>query len=374
MRNLVLTGLACAAFASTALAQTPPISVKGLYQRTSTGATSRGSNGSSAGQMLTRIEYDSHRGWGVANDALTVHQIWGAQMVIQDQQRSTREWYKIQGYGEDKAKPNFPDKNDNFLSTGQMQLPTGSGAGAWLISVTFKTAAKAPVGEDIFLGIEVPKPPANWPGDGVSLHINLGFQPSASFTTYDLAGPAGTRSLGAAGSYGYSWVNNANPLLNSPRQYRIDPFLTGGGGNAVAQTNQKNYTVSNSPNWTSSMFSALSPDIAGAANTGRADNIGYSVTHTQWKNHPVVFTLTPGFFPRNIPLPKPNTGVICADVRRIILLHVAVANASGRADVVLPIPAAARKLLKGSVVWQAFGVDVKNFLIRAGDCVRQKFD
>lgn len=363
---VIMTG----ALGVTVAAQTPAVCLKGFYQRVSTGATSRGSNGTSAGKMLTRIDHESHRAWGIDKPDKRKHFIWGLQVVVQDQNLSTNESFTLQGHGEDPQDPNFPDPDDNFLNTDPIQLPPGSGTGAFLITTNFETPVQADNREDVFLGIGVAAN-SGWATDGVSLHINLGFQPSASFTVFDRGGAA-LGNTAPGNTYGYSWVTGSDALANSPRQYRIDALVATGCGNATGITNQTSYTISASPG-TSSMFSGLNPDAADPPqNSGRKDDIGYLVTNEEWAEKPVAFLLSHAFLPADAPIGR-GPGVWSIFPVGMIVVEVKLASAAGTASTVISFSDAMRKNLPDAVVWQCFCLNMKRGRLWAGGAVKQRF-
>jgi hypothetical protein len=243
-------------------------------------------------EMLSRIDRDDHKDWGLDSNGLIA--IQGYVTYILDVTDQTRENYSIVGYAEDPARPNFPNTATRILNVGPIPMPpTGAVPGqvAYRVAATFTTPVTFANGGDVFLGVNVP--PAVVVGTSVTDGLFVGSadndNTAAGSGVFDLPGPTG--QLG--GSIAQQSYLCYNPLTGTPlgplyvpanatslEQLAFDPFLSGTtvGGVALTSTNQTSYTSSNTPpGGTSDFLSGLHPDLNGS-NPGRADNVGFAVT------------------------------------------------------------------------------------------------
>jgi hypothetical protein len=352
MKSVLGITLSALVLSPALLAQTAPTPEPlGTTASVNVSATSRGSNGGSAGAMLNRMEYDQYRAWGQDGSpkSLAFRTIHGFKANLQDQDASTQQKLDWVGYSEDSSNANFPDPAGLIFTSSQAWPFTAtSGITSATIVSIFKTPVQVPAKGDVFVGLETDAVAgAGWPTDGVSVNITLGYQPTSSFTVFDLGGPA-LGTTGPRNTYGYSWIMPAAsnpPLANGPRQYLIDPLVLGGTGAATAVTNQTSFTSSNAAPGTTSFLSALNPDIKDPPlNATRADDIGYLVEHTLAAGNPVVFALAAKFAPFDIPLGA-GSGVLSLDLGTFFIAGAAVGSAApaNQASIVYALPAAFRK-------------------------------
>lgn len=359
----------------------------GFTFNTSVGATSRGSVGTAAGEVIGRFDADDYAGW--ANDPSNPQQrlISSISTTVQDQDAvATPEVFDVKIYTEDPANANFPLISGGVTAVTGVAGPPAPSSGtiaAAFRSLTFATPVPVPVGRDVFVGFAMPA--AAWSTDGLSFHINLGYAPSASFLTWDEPGPAmqplvTTGTVPPSNSYGLNYIPTAaTPLFYSARRQIIIDIATGGAGGVVtAVTNQTNYTISNTAPGTASFMSGLHPDAVNPPFTaGRADDIGYRLNDTTLPDNSLVFFLvTLGTFGPEVPLAglvPGSTGVACLNPAFTSSLGIGMTT-TGSASMVVAIPAAARSIIAGwPLLQQAIAYNITTGTLHAGACGRQLF-
>ena len=354
---------------SCAMAQAP--TGHGFTFNIAVGATSRGSVGANAGELIMRIDHDDYRGLDES--------INGYRAITQDQDGATPEFYDLFFYHEDPANPDFP----NFVAGatpgaaafgGVTGLPGPTGAAgptAAFVSITFNTPiAAGTIGGDVFISHSVPA--ALWPNDGLSIQLNLGFNPnfpSPTVNTYDSRGPAAI----AQNSYGLSHtpINSTLAYAGGSRQLYVDLLTDQASTVATAITAQTSYPISNAAPGTASFFSGLHPDVP-----GRLDDLG--IVHFDGSlptGSLVIFGVDLDFFATPLPMSvyvPGSTGTACLSTQ-LIVLGFQVWN-GGSAQHVMSIPAASRPLFSGnSFVFTSIGFDTTNSVLHGGSCVKQSY-
>jgi hypothetical protein len=353
------------------------VQTAGFTFGTEASASSRGALGTFAGAILTRIDHDDYRDWGVSGDNPGKRDIRGVVVTVQDEDLATNEAFTIEGYGGLRSPANTPDPADHFLSSGPIAMPPGAGRGAFMMAITFTTPALADAGEDTFLGIAVPANVA-WPSDGLALQLWYGVVVTG-FTIYDLPG----HGMPASPAYATYAHNVPSVSVLPPMQFMVEPLLDETSGTATAVTNQTTFLPSNSAPGTASFFSALHPDAAAPPrNTGRFDDPGFRVHDPDLAGDPVLFFLS-NAFGASVYLGPGNEGTFCANPLVLVFAGASVASPrrtpadrGGEAAIVLPLGGAGapiRGALRGlSVVWWALGID-EGGVLRGSPCARQRF-
>ncbi len=102
----------------------------GFSYNAAVGATSRGTIGASAGEVMTRIDGSECAGWGTALPGFRT--IRSIACVIQDQNAATPESFGIKLYPEDPARPGYPDLTLGVTFLSGVPGPTGTGGMAEL--------------------------------------------------------------------------------------------------------------------------------------------------------------------------------------------------------------------------------------------------
>jgi hypothetical protein len=243
------------------------------YTRFNTGAESN----------LNRIDRDDHKSWG-ENAAGNVV-IRGLALWITDTNYTTAESFSFVGHAEDAANPNFPLATPAF-TVANIPMPPGTAGQAFLVNGTINVDVTIPGAGDVFVGIGVPAMPGpTQPFDG--LFIGTVLRGGVGLAVFDEPGPRGQQ--GAVG--GVARDDYVCGILNGVAQYQpasatslsqlaIDVAINNGGigGVALTETVQTSLLSSNAPFGTSDFLSGLHPDLNGLQ-PGRADNIGFGITH-----------------------------------------------------------------------------------------------
>jgi len=343
----------------------------GFTFHTQSSVASRGTLNTIAGEVMQRFDHDDLRGWGALVPG--THTIRGASFVVQDMDASTPSNFDLKFYGEDPARPNFPDVTTTLASVTGIAGPTGAGTIAVQYTITLLTPLTVPATGDLFMALFLPAAPA-WPADGLTPQCTLG-APAGSFTVYDRPGSAAIPQNG----YCVVLATATGTLVSPTTRSELYELLTDApGGIVTAITNQTSFAVSNTAPGTGSFFSAFHPDASSPPrNAGRADDIGYAYLDPALPDGSlVVFVAEFGGFAAETPLStllpgsigSTHLGTATATVLGLRLLN------SGEAAFVTTIPAAARPLLGGlSLLQQGIGVDALNGTMRGGPTGRQQF-
>lgn len=379
-------------FSATSLLFAPTLLTQdfiGLSYNGQISATSRGSVQGSAGEVMTRIDGDEIAGWG--GTTAGVRTIDALYFILQDQNAvSTPESVDILVYPEDPANPGFPDLSGAIVfATGVPGPPAPAtgliGAVARLVT---GPGVSVPIqgGGDVFISFRFAAAP-NWPSDGVSVQVMLGYQPSSSFTVFDT--PNGSQGgspppapSSPADSHGLSRIAAGPAVYNARRQHLVDIAHPGAGGVGLAITNQTSLTGSNNPPpvgfgpapGTANMLSGTNPDVSGF-NAGRVDDITMEFYMTGAPPSLLVAFLldfSPIFGPE-VPLSfvsAGSTGSSCLLYPFVVaVLPVTVVGTDVEAFVTTPIPAPLRLLLLGaSVKQQAIGLDLGSGTLHGSPC------
>lgn len=401
MHKTLMTVAVSLAVAASLAAQTPQPA--GFTFNVSVGATSRGAMANRAGELMFR--FDSSDYAAICRPAAppaglpgsTQNLIDGVQFVLQDQYAASQEGYNLHIYTESATTPDYPTilagqpAGTSAISTVTGLLSptsTTTSAAAWLISYTFTTPVAVPNNADAFVSVELQASaaantaatPPYWPNDGLSIQINLGIQPGAAFTVFDLKGaaPIGQTSYGLVHD-----VTNALFAYGGARQGQVDLLTTEPGrGVATAITNQATYTISNTAPGTASFFSALHPDAATPPfNGGRVDDLGFVYQNATLPVGSLVFYLIDfGFAPGGLYLPLSafmpgSTGVLCLSPNQ---QNVGLSVSTGaQTNFTFLIPATARGFLGAAGLSQlavtAIGYDVTTGALAGAPCAAQKF-
>lgn len=349
---------------------------------------------------LNRIDRDDHKSWG-ENAAGNVV-IRGFSVLMRDTNYATAESFSFVGHAEDAANPNFPLATPAF-TVANIPMPPGTAGQAFLVSGTINVDVTIPGAGDVFVGIGVPAMPGpTTPFDG--LFVGTVLRGGAGITVFDEPGPRGQQ--GAVG--GVANDDYVCGILNGVPQYQaasatslsqlaIDVAINNGGigGVALTETVQTSLVSSNAPFGTSDFLSGLHPDLNGLQ-VGRADNIGFGVTHHVGQmpaGTPVLVLLALGASPAG-PLqlntlggldPVNSAGVLCIDFTAYVEFFTVTAvdtlfNTMATGQVMVQVPPSLRAQIAGfgtpvDFWWQAFAIDFTNpgpnLEIRASGCVVQ---
>lgn len=360
------------------------------YTRFNTGAESN----------LNRIDRDDHKSWG-ENAAGNVV-IRGLAVWIFDTNYATAETFSFVGHAEDAANPNFPLATPAFTVAG-IPMPPGTAGNAFLVNGTINVDVTIPGAGDVFVGIGVPAMPGpTQPFDG--LFVGTVLRGGVGLAVFDEPGPRGQQ--GAVG--GVAQDDYICGILNGTPQYlpagptslsqlAIDVAINNGGigGVALTETVQTSLLSSNAPFGTSDFLSGLHPDINGLQ-AGRADNIGFGITHHVGQmpaGTPVLVQLALGASPAG-PLqinalagfdPVNSGGTLCIDFTAAVEFFTITAvdtlfATMATAQIMVPVPAGLRAQIAGlgapvDFWWQAFAIDFSNpgpnLEVRASGCVVQ---
>lgn len=287
----------------------------GFNYNSSVGATSRGSIGVNAGEVIVRLDGTEHTGWGRVNWPVLERRIENIAFNVQDQNAATPETFDICLYPEDPANPGYPLLTSPIPFALAQAGPTGTGIVASVRNVNVPGGVGVPIANewsDIFVSWKLPAN-AGWAAtDGLSIHVVLGYPPNAQFTVYDLpSGAQGGPPNGALPPIPAAFPANSQGVSHSlsrigagaanydrRRQQFIDVAHQGSGGVGLAATNQTSFTASNNPPpagfgpciGTASFMSGTNPDINGY-NTGRVDDISMEYFKTGTGTGTLVFFL-----------------------------------------------------------------------------------
>jgi hypothetical protein len=366
----------------------------GISYNAATGATSRGSLSTAAGEYIARIDGSEIAGWGTA--APGSRTITSIAYVVQDQSDLTPEVFNIKLYPEDVANPGFPDLAAGVVyATGVTGPPLGTGAVSAVAKNTppdvVGVGDSVPIqgGGDVFVSFELPAN-AGWSTDGLSIHTVLGYAPNASFTVFDLPNPlvqGGSPPPAATpvNSRALSRIGAGAAAYNARRNLNLDIAHSTAGGRALAITNQTSFACSNNPppaGWgpapgTGDFLSGVNPDVTGFGNPGRADDIAMEYFRTGIGSGALVVFLMEFNTSFAIELPISfygfsGTGVSCLNVIASSVIGIGF-TAADEAWLVTSIPAAARPTLSGlPVIQQAAALDAAG-AIHASPCSKQVF-
>lgn len=286
IRRALHSSLALLALTTAAAAQAPYQGFLINWDRPTVGAgwgfVSRWST--TAETDLNRIDTDDHKMWG--QDSTGQVAIAGFAAWLYDSNYTSAETYAFVGHAEDPADAGKPLVTPAFQIP-NLPMPPGTAGTAYLVTNTLTQTFGIPATGDVFVGFELPAMvSATQPYDGLWIGtIGRHNTAQVGVTVYDEPGPTGQLGqgvqhddylafvVGGAARYGTASATSLSQLA-------IDVAIDGGmvGGVALTQTNQTSLTSSNAPLGTSNFLSGLHPDINGT-NLGRADEIGFAVTH-----------------------------------------------------------------------------------------------
>jgi hypothetical protein len=230
---------------------------------------------------MNRVDTDDYVDWGKnpAGDVV----LRGFAGWLFDSNYQTAESFSFVGHAEDPANPNFPLLTAAF-TVPNLPMPPGVTGNAYLVTATLNAPVTVPGSGDVFIGVGLPALVVpTQPYDG--LWIGSITRTQTGLTIFDEPGPAGqVGGTVARDDYNCAISNGtaqyAPSSATSLSQIAFDVAVDNGGigGVALAETNQTSLTPSNAPFGTSDFLSGLHPDINGL-NPGRADNIGFGITH-----------------------------------------------------------------------------------------------
>lgn len=238
----------------------------------------------SAETDLNRIDTDDYQEWG--RDAAGQVAIAGFAAWLYDSNYTSAETYGFVGHAEDAANPGLPLLTPAFSLAG-LPMPPGTNGNAYLVTTTLAQTVTVPATGDVFVGFDLPAMvQATQPYDGLWI-ATIARQNAAQpgVTIFDEPGPAGQLGQGVQNDDYIAFITGGiarygTPSATSLSQLAIDVAIAGGmvGGVALTRTNQTSLTSSNAPYGTSNFLSGLHPDVNGT-NLGRADEIGFGMTH-----------------------------------------------------------------------------------------------
>lgn len=344
---------------------------------------------------LVRIDTDDYKEWGVDGTGAVV--IRGFAVWILDANFATPESFGFVGHAEDVTNPNFPLLAPAF-NVPNIPMPPGTNGNTYLVGATLTANATVPGSGDVFVGLTLPAlVVATPPFDGLFIN-NIG-RAGTNPTRFDEPGPRGQLGAGifrddyaAYISGGVALYGPPGPMSLSQPAFDVRIDNGGVGGVALAETNQTSLPPSNAPLGTSDFISGLHPDINGQ-NAGRADNVGFGVSHHTGQmpvGSPVIVMLALGPSPvGSLPItaigadPANSGGNICIDFTTGLTFLALSAPGflmnQAEAQVIFPIGPQTRAViasLPGPVDfwWQGFALDFTNttgFEIRASGCAVQ---
>ncbi len=237
----------------------------------------------SAETDLNRIDEADYKEWG--RDPSGQVAVRGFAAWLFDDNYATAQTFAFVGHAEDPANPGFPLTTPAFQIP-NLPMPPGTNGNVYLVTSTLPQAFGIPATGDVFVGFELPAMTvATAPYDGLWI-ANVSRQSSTQpGAVWDQPGPAGQQGQGVQNDDYMAFISGGvarygTASATSLSQMALDVAVDGGmvGGVALTQTNQANLTSSNAPLGTSNFLSGLHPDINGL-NLGRADEIGFGVTH-----------------------------------------------------------------------------------------------
>ncbi|HEX6813474.1 MAG TPA: hypothetical protein VF384_17780 [Planctomycetota bacterium] len=385
MNSILGVSIAAAALASAAASQTPVFI--GFSYNAEVGATSRGSLGLLAGKVMTVIKGEDYAGWGATVPGVrTINSIF---CIVQDQDAvATPETFDIKLYPEDVANPGMPNLAAGVVFASGVAgppAPTTGTISAIVRIVTPATPVTVPIAGsgDVFVSFALPATAVAT--DGLSIQIVLGYQPSPTFTVFDI--PGATQSpdmpITVGNTHGMTLVPPTTLTLNRRRNQLIDVAHIGAGGVVMGITNQTSLLGSANPPptgfgpapGTADFMSGVSPDVVGI-NPGRADDITFDYFRgTAAAGNFVFFFADFGTFGPEIPLAlvfPGSTGVVCMNLT-FFQLGSGVCDAQGEAFLVTAFPAALRPLAAGlNIVQQAVELDFAGGVFHTSPCGRQQ--
>jgi hypothetical protein len=385
MHALLRASSGAALLSAALVAQTPTFI--GFSYNGQIGATSRGSLGVVAGEVMTVIKGEDYAGWGAQNPGQRT--ISSVLCIIQDQDAvATPETIDIKIYPEDLANPGFPDLAAGVTFATGVAGPAAPATGtiaAVVRTVTPTTPVSVPIvgSGDVFISFVLPAAPVAT--DGLSIQIVLGYQPATTFTVFDL--PGGTQSpttpITVNNTHGLTLTPPATLTLNRCRNQLIDVAHLAAGGVVTGITNQASLTGSNNPPpagfgpcpGTADFISGVSPDVVGI-NPGRVDDVAFDYFRgTPAAGAFVIFFADIGSFGPELPMAvlfPGSTGTICT-TSNFFQIGSAIADATGEAFLVTTFPAAVRPLAAGlNLVQVALEVDFVNGVFHLSPCGRQQ--
>jgi hypothetical protein len=350
-----------------------------------------------AERNFNRIDVDDYVDWGKNPAGNVVLRGFAAWMI--DANYATPETFAFVGHAEDPANPGFPLLAPSF-TVPNIPLPPGPAGTSFLIFGTLNVPVTIAGGGDVFVGVGLPamvSPVA--PFDGLFIgHIT---RTDPALQIFDEPGPRGQNGAGVfANDYNCAITGGIAQYVpiafSSLSQLALDVAIDNGGigGVALAETNQTSLVPSNAPLGTSDFLSGLHPDVNGF-NPGRADNIGFGVTHHTGQmpaGSPVLVLLAFGGSPlgsqpiTNFPGfdPLTSAGRLCIDFTAatsfLILTQPGFLPNMAEGQLMLPLSPQVRQVIaqQGSPFdfwWQGFAIDLSapgpDLEVRTSGCVIQ---
>lgn len=359
----------------------------GFTYNAQVGATSRGSLGNGAGEVMTRIDSDEVAGWGTQTPGFrTISSLF---FVAQDQvAQPVANTFDIILYPESTT-PGEPDLTAGVTFATGVTGPVNATPGtitAVLKTVTPSSPVAVPIqnGGDVFVAFSLPAVTAT---SNLSIQICLGYAPSAAFTIFDTpnqsqgisppptAAPSNTHFCTRIGT-------NPTVVHNLRRQHLVDVAHSTAAGRALGITNQTSATGSNNPPpagfgpapGTGEFLSGSFPDVGGS-NAGRVDDVSFEFFKTGIGTGALVIHIMDiGTFGPEVPVTAfaPGTGVLCLNTLTLSTLGISFTNAD-ESFLVTPLPTTGRAAFIGlPFVQQAAGLDSAG-QVHASPCSRQIF-
>jgi hypothetical protein len=345
---------------------------------------------------FNRIDVDDYLDWGKDANGNVV--IRGFAAWLFDSNYGSAESYSFVGHAEDTANGNFPLLTPAF-TVANIPMPPGQPGNAYLVNATLNAPVNVPATGDVFVGIGLPALVVpTQPYDGLWLGSITRTLPG--LTIFDEPGPTGQMGAGVARD-DYNCVISGGVALYGPpsntslSQIAVDVMIDNGGvgGVALAETVQTSLPPSNAPLGTSDFLSGLHPDINGF-NPGRADNIGFGVTHHTGQmpvGSAVLIMLAFGSSPiGTVPVaslgfdPASSGGLVCIDFTTaasfLTLSTPGFLANMGEAQLMLPLTPQVRGAIASqgpgfNFWWQGFAIDLTApgplLEVRASGCVKQ---
>ena len=340
-------------------------------------ATSRGSLGAAAGEVMTRIAGSEYGSWGTSvPGARTIHSLF---FIVQDQiAGAVGAPFDIKLYPESVAVPDTPDLTAGVVFAAGVSGPTGTGtvaAVAMVVTPLVPVSVPLQGGGDVFVSFALP---AVSPGGNLSVQIQLG---AGTVFGGDNPGPAqqpGTPPA-PANTHGLTFLPPAQITHDFRRMHVLDVAQNCAGGGALTITNQAAFPVSHNPPptgagacpGTQDFFSGLAPDVNGFA-PGRVDDLGFRYQRTGLAGSGALVLFAIDFaagLATEIPLPGiGNLGLSNgAFVSRILI-----APTTDEVCLTLLVPTGFRPLLPGTKIQQQAAAFFAGSII-AGPSVCQSF-
>ena len=347
------------------LAQTP----LGLVRNTSFGMAGRGGGAASFNPavLFTRIDVEKYSGWGFDPISPTSRTFTGLRFLIQDQNLATVDPFTMVVYTEDPAAVSIPLVTSPVATTSAFSLPSGSGQGAFTVTMNFASPIQAPAAADVFVGI------------GHSVGWNASLTDGTSMWVISSTGPLSDRPGPSApltapgntpsGAYvpSMSLVSHASQI-----QFLLEPIVDTGGVASALHFGDAAHPDANVWPGTSCMFSSQYPDgTATPRNAGRADNLGITFVRPSLADGSLVCwvaDLTANFAPQmamNAVLPG-STGALALNPNAMIVIGFS-STTAGVAANVMAFPTASRALLTGvSIAQQSLALEIAANVVHAG--------